>query len=105
MSEMKLSGIENRVALVTGGGRGIGRCVAETLMRQGASAAVGDLRRPEVHGALGVQMDVTDERSVDDAVNHVEGELGPVDLLVCNAGIYRSETLVQTSRTSWDESV
>src|SRR5579862_6401178 len=85
---MKLDGIEGRVAFVSGGGRGIGRCIAETLRDQGARVADGDLQRPAVDGVLGVALDVTEPASVDAAFTLVEQQLGAVELLVLNAGIY-----------------
>jgi NAD(P)-dependent dehydrogenase (short-subunit alcohol dehydrogenase family) len=103
--KLRLAGIEGRVALVTGAGRGIGRRIAEVLRDQGARVAVGDLAAPEVHGALGVAMDVTDERAVDAAFARAEGELGPVEILVLNAGVYVIEPLEATSVESWRRSV
>ncbi len=85
---VKLEGIEERGALVTGGARGIGRCIAETLRDGGARVAAGDLQTPQIDGVLGVDLDVTDERAVDAAFAHVEESLGPVELLVLNAGIF-----------------
>ena len=64
---MKLDGIEGRVALVTGGARGIGRAIVETLRDQGARVAVGDLRAPEIDGVVGLELDVTSEASIDAA--------------------------------------
>jgi 3-oxoacyl-[acyl-carrier protein] reductase len=84
-----------QVALVTGAGRGLGRALAETLA--GAGLAVGLLGRDlarlqEVQRSLGgrahaVATDVTDHAQVADAVDAVEERLGPVDLLVDNAGL------------------
>ena len=51
---MRFDGIEGRVAFVSGGARGIGRCIAETLRDQGARVASGDLAAPAVPGVLGV---------------------------------------------------
>jgi NAD(P)-dependent dehydrogenase (short-subunit alcohol dehydrogenase family) len=98
---MKLEGFAGRVALVTGAARGIGRRVAEELRDLGASVAAGDLARPDHDGILGVQLDVTDEASVEQAFTTVEVELGSVDLLVLNAGIMRVESLTETSLESW----
>jgi len=98
---MRLDGIEGRVALVTGGGRGIGRAIAETLRDQGARVADGDLAAPEIDGVLGVELDVTSESSVDAAFTTVERQLGAVELLVLNAGIYRVEAFEDTTLESW----
>ncbi len=98
---MRLDGIEGRVAFVTGGGRGIGRCIAETLRDLGARVAACDLEAPSVDGVLGLRADVTDEHQVDAAVSAVERELGPVELFVSNAGILIAEPLEQTAPDAW----
>ena len=102
---MKLDGIDGRVAFVTGGGRGIGRCIAETLRDQDARVAVGDLRAPDVDGVFGLELDVTSEASIDAAFRRVEQELGPVELLVLNAGVYVVEPFEETSPESWRRTV
>ena len=85
--------LEDRVALVTGGGRGIGRWIAEELAAAGARVAVSARTREQVEavaaeiGGLAVQADVTREEDVARMVETVERELGPVELLVANAGI------------------
>ena len=101
MLPLKLDGIEGRVALVTGAARGIGRCIAETLRDQGARIAAGDLQAPEVDGILGLGMDVSSEESVERAFDQVERQLGLVELLVLNAGIYVVEPLEETTLDSW----
>jgi NAD(P)-dependent dehydrogenase (short-subunit alcohol dehydrogenase family) len=98
---VRLDGISGRVALVTGAGRGIGRCIAETLRDQDARVAGGDVRPPEVDGVLGVELDVTEEQMVDAAFASVEAELGPVELLVLNAGIFLIEPFEETATASW----
>jgi NAD(P)-dependent dehydrogenase (short-subunit alcohol dehydrogenase family) len=98
---MRFDGIEGRVAFVAGGARGIGRCVAETLRDQGARVADGDLAAPAIEGVLGVDLDVTSPESVDAAFARVEAELGPVEFLVLNAGIYVVEPFEETSLESW----
>jgi 3-oxoacyl-[acyl-carrier protein] reductase len=98
---MELDGIAGRVAFVTGGGRGIGRCTAETLRDLGARVATCDLEEPRVDGALGLAADVSDEPAVDRAVTAIEQTLGPVELLVLNAGILIAEPLEQTAPSDW----
>jgi 3-oxoacyl-[acyl-carrier protein] reductase len=98
---VKLDGIEGRVALVTGAGRGIGRCIAETLRDQGARVAAGSRSVPAIDGVLGIEMDVASEDAVEAAFAQVEQEIGGVDLLVANAGIYVVERLEDTSLESW----
>jgi len=56
---VQLDGIEGRVAFVTGGGRGIGRQIAETLRDLGSRVAAGDLEPPAIEGVLGVGLDVS----------------------------------------------
>jgi NAD(P)-dependent dehydrogenase (short-subunit alcohol dehydrogenase family) len=98
---MQLDGIAGRIALVTGGARGIGRCIAETLRDQGARVAAGDLEPPAIEGILGLRLDVTDEALVEQAFSRVELELGRVELLVLNAGILIAEPLEQTQPDAW----
>jgi NAD(P)-dependent dehydrogenase (short-subunit alcohol dehydrogenase family) len=98
---VQLDGIEGRVAFVTGGARGIGRCIAETFARLGAKVAAGDLVTPEIGHVLGVELDVRSESSVDDAFAAVERELGPVELLVLNAGVLVAEPFPDLTTEHW----
>jgi NAD(P)-dependent dehydrogenase (short-subunit alcohol dehydrogenase family) len=102
---VRLEGIEGRVAFVTGAARGIGRCIAETLRGQKARVAGGDLQAPELDGVLGVAVDVADEEAVDGAFAEVEAGLGPVDLLVLNAGIFVIEPFEETTLASWRQTL
>jgi NAD(P)-dependent dehydrogenase (short-subunit alcohol dehydrogenase family) len=102
---MELEGFTGRVALVTGAARGIGRCIAETFASLGARTAAGDLEAPRDLDALGVEMDVSDEASVEEAFARVEGALGDVDLLVLNAGVYSTQPLVETSYRDWRRTI
>ena len=76
-----------RTVLVTGGNRGIGRAVAERLAADGHRVAVTHRGSGAPEGLFGVECDVTDADSVDAAFAAVEAELGPVEVVVSNAGI------------------
>src|SRR4051794_33165538 len=86
--------LEGKVAVVTGGGAGIGRSIVQRLAGEGARVAALDIRLEtasksiELAGGdgLAVGCDVSDSASVDAAMERVEAELGPVDILVNNAG-------------------
>jgi 3-oxoacyl-[acyl-carrier protein] reductase len=76
-----------RVALVTGGSSGIGAAVAERLLLEGARVASFDLTEGGPEGVLAVTGDVSSSADVAAALERVEAELGPVDILVCSAGV------------------
>lgn len=93
----------NRVVLVTGGSKGIGRAMAETFRDAGYRAAA-TYRSGEVpDGVLGVQCDITSQSSVDEAFEQVERELGPVEVLVANAGITKDTLLMRMSDDDWQQ--
>jgi NAD(P)-dependent dehydrogenase (short-subunit alcohol dehydrogenase family) len=76
-----------RVALVTGGASGIGAAVASRLRGEGARVALLDLHPADSTDVLAVSADVSDSAQVGAAVARVEAELGPIDVLVCSAGV------------------
>lgn len=76
-----------RVALVTGGSSGIGEAVAVRLLAEGARVATLDRRPGGPEGALHLAGDVSSSADVNAAVAQAERELGPIDVLVCSAGV------------------
>jgi len=86
--------IEGRIVVITGGARGIGLATAKLLHERGAKVAIGDIDEATLKAsaeALGLtcfgRLDVTDEQSFTAFLDQVERELGPIDVLVNNAGI------------------
>ena len=78
---------EGRTALITGGAGGIGGAVALRIMAAGGRVATLDLRPAELDGVLAITGDVSRSEDVERGVEHVEAELGPLDIAVCAAGV------------------
>ena len=76
-----------RVALVTGASSGIGAAVAQRLLAEGAQVASLDLKAVAPDGVLAIAGDVSRSADIDTAVARVGDELGPIDVLVCSAGV------------------
>ncbi len=87
--------LAGQVVAITGGARGIGRATAAALITQGAKVAIGDIEAPLAErtaeelgaGTIGLPLDVTDRASFDAFLTEVESRLGPLDVLINNAGI------------------
>ncbi|MBO3737067.1 beta-ketoacyl-ACP reductase [Actinoplanes flavus] len=86
-----------RTVLVTGGNRGIGLAIAQAFAKQGDRVAVTHRGSNVPDGLFGVQCDITDSSAVDAAFTFVENELGPVEVLVANAGITDDTLLMRMS--------
>jgi NAD(P)-dependent dehydrogenase (short-subunit alcohol dehydrogenase family) len=90
---MTAASLSGRVVAITGGARGIGLATAKALTAAGAKVAIGDLdldattKGAGTIGAFGAQVDITDEASFSAFLDTVEQELGPLDVLINNAGI------------------
>ena len=87
----------SRTVLVTGGNRGIGYAIASEFAAQGHRVAVTARSGDGPEGTLTVRADVTDPESIDRAFSQIEAELGPVEVVVANAGITRDTLLMRMS--------
>ena len=91
----QLRSLTGKVAVVTGGGRGIGKAISRSLAREGVRVAIADLDGEVAEqaaaeiggGAIGLALDVTDRPAFTAALDDIEGRLGPIDVIVNNAGI------------------
>jgi NADP-dependent 3-hydroxy acid dehydrogenase YdfG len=97
--------LAGKVVAITGGARGIGRATASALIKQGARVAIGDIEAALAEqtagelgaGTLGLPLDVSDRTSFEDFLQEVERQLGPLDVLINNAGIMPIGPFVQES--------
>ena len=112
MDDLTLTG---RVAVVTGGSRGIGRAIALALAERGAAVAICYRQREDAAqetvallrarhvAAMAAPCDVSDQAAVVEFFGRVRAELGPVDILVNNAGVVRDSLFIFMQRAQWDE--
>ena len=105
--------LKDKVALITGGARGIGRAIAMAFAGEGADIVVADVNleiarktASEIEGlgrkALALEMDVTDYAKVEEGVNKILDKFGKVDILVNNAGITKDNLILRMSQGEWD---
>lgn len=105
--------LEDRVAIITGAGRGVGRGIALSFAREGASVALAARTKEEIDEVaweidaaggevLAVKADVTQKAQVAKLVERVTQDLGGVDILVNNAGVFLEKPLVEIQESEWD---
>ncbi|NOZ21794.1 MAG: SDR family oxidoreductase [Planctomycetes bacterium] len=105
--------LKDKVVVVTGGGRGIGRAIVVAFAEQGATLAVCARTMTEIEEvaaearklgveAIAVPLDVTDESSASNMVQTVEDQLGPIDILINNAGVALFKPFLETTAEEWD---
>ncbi len=99
-----------RVAVVTGGTRGIGRCISETLKKAGYKVVAnyfGNVEAARVFteetGILAMRWDVSNFAECEAAVHKIKAEIGPIEILVNNAGITRDATMHRLSYEAWEQ--
>lgn len=112
-----MQGIKNRVAVVTGGSRGIGSAICESLARSGAKVVVNYARSADKAEALAASLrelgttaiakgfDVSNEEAVTQAFKEIVEELGSIDILVNNAGIAVDGLLIRTKLEDWQNTI
>jgi sorbitol-6-phosphate 2-dehydrogenase len=106
--------LEDKIALVTGGGQGLGEAISYRLAREGCHVVVADLneqaavdtaqaiiQNEEGRKALGLKVDVTDEQQVSALVDRVVQEFGRIDVLVSNAGVLFAEAIEDFPADKW----
>jgi len=105
--------LKDKVALITGGARGIGRAIAIAFAQEGADIAIGDVNLEEACKAakeietmgrksLAIDLDVTDYLKAEEAVNKILDKFTKVDILVNNAGITKDNLILRLSAAEWD---
>lgn len=91
--------LENKVSIITGAGRGIGKVIAEQFIADGAKVYVNDLEEPNVDGAISLCFDVTDSKALKEGLMKVYRAEGRIDCIVNNAAIIANQKLGMVTKT------
>ena len=106
--------LKDKVAIITGGGRGIGKGIAEAFIHEGACVIIADkneangsevvetLKQIKPDGALFIKTDVTSSESIQKMINDTIKSFGQIDILVNNAGYHISKSVENTSEDEWE---
>lgn len=96
--------LENKIALVTGGARGIGRAISETFANNGCKVIACDMGEPDYthENIVHKKLNVTDRDEIKKLVKEITSEYGKIDILVNNAGITKDNFLRRMSESEWD---
>jgi 2-hydroxycyclohexanecarboxyl-CoA dehydrogenase len=107
-----MGGLNDKIAIVTGGGQGIGRAISEKLAAEGATVVVTDLvgqnasqTADGLPGAIAIGVDVTDRQAVQAAADQILQLFGRVDVLVNNAGWDKASAFVDSDPDDWDRAI
>lgn len=105
--------LKDKIAIITGSARGIGKAIAHKLAQNGATVVICDLKMDDVQptvdefkseglNAIGLEVNVTDMKSVESLIDGVMSKFGKIDILVNNAGITRDALIVRMDEADWD---
>jgi sorbitol-6-phosphate 2-dehydrogenase len=105
--------LKDKIAIVTGAASGIGKAIAENYAREGAKVAIADINLEAAtkvaksisKDARGVKVDIADAQSVRLMVGTVESVLGPIDILINNAGVSYITPFLECTETIWDKTI
>lgn len=110
----KLFDLTGKLALITGSSRGIGKHLALGLAQAGATVVINGMNEDTVNAtvaelnsdglkSVGMAFDVTDSSAIDPAISDIESNVGPIDILINNAGIQRRTPLLECDDETWEE--
>ena len=102
--------LSGKIALITGAARGIGRAFAKAYVQEGAKVAICDINierakitAQEIGGsAIAIEMDVTRQNSINEAITNVVSKFGRIDILINNAAVFTAAPIAEISRTDFD---
>jgi D-sorbitol dehydrogenase (acceptor) len=102
--------LNGKIALITGAARGIGLAFAKSYVAEGARVAIADIDIERAQqaaaeigaSAMAVEMDVTNQQSIDDAITQAASHFGPIDILINNAAIFTAAPIVEIERADYE---